>query len=571
MITVLKNIFSGKFKHVFIVLLITLLSIPTFWRVLKPGYFKIHDDLQVVRVYEMSKCLKDGQIPCRWVPDMGYRFGYPQFNYYGPIPYYFMSFLNLAGINLFDAMKIGFILPAILGNIGMFYLGASLFGGAGGVVAATLYAFSPYRGSDTFARGAMGEVWAFIFLPLIVLAIKKLSEKATLKNSAFLALSFAGLLATHNVTTLMFTPLILFYIAFLVLQKSKFNSKAIFRESKKYVLSFLWGGAIAAFFFLPVIFEKQFAHTESMIGGYFDYRAHFVTFRQLFFTSFWSYGSSEIGPADDMSFFFSPILILTIFVTFVLLLKRIKERRYGNAEIAVSIFFILGVISTFMTHEKSSFIWSLISPLVYLQFPWRFLLVANFFLIIAGAYTFSNLRLHKNLWILVYFFLASFLFSASYFRPVANQNLTVDEKMSGVLWDRQMTISIFDYLPTSAKTPPNFPAPIYPSSSSRYYYIENFKSGTNWVSFDYNSTGSSSLTLNILDFPGWKTYDYGKEIIHTNTKDGLISVNLSEGDHSLLAKLTNTPVRLIGNLLTIIFLPFAIYSLFNKRRNVSKS
>lgn len=54
----------------------------------KPGYFSMHDDLQMMRQLQMEKCWQDRQIPCRWVPDMGYGFGYPLFNFYPPLPYY---------------------------------------------------------------------------------------------------------------------------------------------------------------------------------------------------------------------------------------------------------------------------------------------------------------------------------------------------------------------------------------------------------------------------------------------------------------------------------------------------
>ena len=561
--------FLYKYRKIIWPVLIIIFSFPTFWSLIRVGYFPMHDDMQPTRVYDMTKCLTDLQIPCRWVPDMGYRFGYPQYNYYGPLPYYFMSLINLLGVNIFDSVKIGFIAPLILGNLAMFYLGLSLFGETGAFAAAILYAYSPYRGSDIYSRGAMGETWAYVFLPLIVLAIKKLSEKPGKKYAAMLALSFGALLATHNVTTLIFTPLVLVYAIYLILSKSKLNFKKLFLESKQFIIAFLWGGAIAAFFFLPVVFEKQFAHTETMIGGYFDYRAHFVAIKQLFFTSFWGYGSSEMGPTDDLSFFFSPVMLLAMLVSVILLAIKLLKRKISGLEISIFIFLILGLFSTFMTHEKSSMVWSLVPPLVYLQFPWRFLVIANFFFAIVGAYAFSYLSLQRSKWLIISFFVVTFLFSAPLFRPNYWLDLSPQEKLSGYLWDKQMTISIFDYLPTSAKTPPTYPAPFEPLSSTKYYSIEYLKKGTDWVSFDYQSDQDSSVSLNLLDFPGWKVFDQGKLISHYDDKNGIITINLPAGAHHIEARLTNTPIRIIGNLLTLIFLPYAIYLVFKKEKHVS--
>ena len=65
------------------------LSLSLLWPLLVAPSFKHHDDVSIIRLYEMDRCFKDGQIPCRWVPDLGNLYGYPLFNYYAPLPYYF--------------------------------------------------------------------------------------------------------------------------------------------------------------------------------------------------------------------------------------------------------------------------------------------------------------------------------------------------------------------------------------------------------------------------------------------------------------------------------------------------
>ena len=84
--------------------LIVIFTIPTVWNLLKPGFFPMQDDLQAFRVQQMDKCLDDFQIPCRWVPDAGYRYGYPQFNYYPPFPYYVGVILHRVGFQYIDSI-----------------------------------------------------------------------------------------------------------------------------------------------------------------------------------------------------------------------------------------------------------------------------------------------------------------------------------------------------------------------------------------------------------------------------------------------------------------------------------
>lgn len=559
-------------KSLFGLLIVLLISLPTVWNLFRPGLYKMHDDLQVVRVYEMTKCIYDGQIPCRWVPDMGYRFGYPQYNYYGPLPYYLMSAVNILGVNLFDSAKLGFVLSLILGNIAIYYLAKELFGFESGILTAILYAYTPYRGSDIFSRGAMSEAWAFVFIPLILLFVKRLIDNQNIKNCIYLSLSVACLLTTHNISSLIFAPMAIFYALVLLMFKYKFNLLNALKKSGWLFMSGLWGVGISAFFTLPVIFEKGIAHTESMIGGYFDYRAHFVTIKQLFFTSFWGVGSSEIGPADDLSFFISPVVLSLIIVVSILVFKRLFTKKAQLPEFLVVTFVFLGLTSAFMTHEKSSAVWSLLTPLIYLQFPWRFLVTTNIFLILSVGYLFYNVS--KNIKYktgLVVIFIVTFLLSVSFFRPSEWFSYTEKEKFSGMLWDKQMTISIFDYLPTSALVPPNHPAPILPSSSEKVSFIENFSKGTNWLKFNYTSSKDSVVWLNVLNFPNWRVIDNGKLIPHTSGSDGIVSINLPAGSHQIYAKLHNSLVRTIGNTLSLGLFFLAIYLLVVKKQHVSKS
>jgi len=539
-------------------LLVILLSLPTVISLFRPGYFPMHDDLQAIRIYGMTECFKELQVPCRWVADMGYGYGYPQFNYYGPLPYYLMSLFNLFGVGIFDSVKVGFALSLILGNLTMFALAKAVFGNAtSALLSALVYAYIPYRASDLYSRGAMGESWAFVFIPLILLKIKNLADNQNLKNLCLTGFSFALLIATHNVTTLIFTPFALLWGGLLFMQKRGFTISKIMSSAKWLISSVLWGSALSAFFLLPVIFEKRFAHTESMIGGYFDYRAHFITLKQLFLTSFWGYGSSEIGPTDDLSFFFSPLLLLLLSVTVLLIIKNLIHRQY-KAVLQTGLLLLFGLITTFMSHEKSSFIWTLASPLIYLQFPWRFLVLANFFFALSIGFIFRGVGKSTAVPVLTAVFALLLLFSVSFFSPVRWLSLTEQEKFSGNLFDRQMTISIFDYLPTSAVIPPQTSAPILPTSPLRESSITDYKTTATKLSFGFETQKETILKLNRLYFPGWEVRVDGKKTKVNYGSDGIMYLSLPAGKYQIEASLRDTPVRMIGNLVSLLALGISL-------------
>ena len=104
-------------KKYWVILIVLVLSLGAIRGFLSPGLFPIHDETQVERVYQMSEALKDGQFPVRWVEDLGYGYGYPIFNFYAPLAYYFGGFLTLIGFNALVAAKLMMIFGILLSGV----------------------------------------------------------------------------------------------------------------------------------------------------------------------------------------------------------------------------------------------------------------------------------------------------------------------------------------------------------------------------------------------------------------------------------------------------------------------
>ena len=111
--------FKGYKIPLFIILLFSLLASRALF---KPGYFPMHDDLQMMRQLELEKCFLDGQIPCRWVPDMGFGFGMPLFNFYPPLPYLIGEVFRLLGFYFTTTARLTFALSIFGSGVAMYYL-----------------------------------------------------------------------------------------------------------------------------------------------------------------------------------------------------------------------------------------------------------------------------------------------------------------------------------------------------------------------------------------------------------------------------------------------------------------
>jgi 4-amino-4-deoxy-L-arabinose transferase-like glycosyltransferase len=535
-------------KNLLTLVLLLLLSIPAVLALVHVGFFPTHDFIYIARINEMAKSLLDGQFPVRWVS--GFRYGDPTFNFYGPLPYYLGAIFHFLGLGFLDTAKLLFGLSLILSFLTMYLLGKELFGKWGGILSSALYLYAPYRSVDVYVRGTLNEAWAFVFFPLIFLYAIKLTKKISLHNIALLALSLAGLFYTHNVMTVLFIPFFGLFCLFQVFYP-KFNKKL----TLSLILSFVLGIFLAASYLLPAYFEKKFVQTSYLTVGYFDFAGHFVAIKQ-WFTSPWGYGASLWGPEDDMSFQLGIVqwIVLALILVFVLIAifrKKLSENRESFKYLMV--FISLFILSLFLQHNKSTFIWQTFPILAYTQFPWRFLALSVFFAALIGGWLVKILerpRLTKAAVIICLAFLVAVNFS--FFKPKEYYSDSIDEHYmgEGVLSKDDKIPK--DYLPIWVKEIPKekITTPLVVSGDITTY---DFYKNSHRASFRVESSFGGRLEIPITYFPGWQASMDGNKIQLLEPSDkGLISLEVPGGKHNVEIWFGNTLIRTLGNLLSLL-------------------
>ncbi|MBI4058854.1 hypothetical protein HY404_01285 [Candidatus Microgenomates bacterium] len=535
---------------------------------LLPGYFPMHDDLQMMRQLQLEKCFKDLQIPCRWVPDMGYGYGFPLFNYYPPLPYLVGQVFRLVGFHFTEVAKIIFLLSIMLSGFTMYLLAKEFWGRFGGVVSATFYIWAPYHALDVFVRGAMNESWALVWFPLLLWSTYKLivstspapakrdHPSSILKWVMILALAWAALLLSHNIMVLIFTPVLAVWSLWWLWRTGKFNKVPML------AIGGIWGIGLAAFFTLPVFFEKNLVHVETLTQGYYEYIAHFATFKQLFFSRFWGYGASVWMDGDGMAFPVGHVHWILALVIVVLTIASIifKKKKKFNLNLVALVGFLLvvGIGAAFMAHSRSTPIWLTFPFLSIVQFPWRFLTLTIFSLsFLAGALVvlLAPLRvIGKAIISALLIFLI--IFNFNFFRVERTGPVTDQEKFSGEAWRLQQTAGIYDYLPKGARIAPQSARKEPLEIDSGKAEFSQTKEGTNWLKTNIKvNSDNATVVVNIFNFPNWKAWIDGKKTeIKVLPKDDLarISLLVPQGDHKLEVRLTNTPIRTVGNMISLI-------------------
>ena len=465
----------------------------------------MHDDTQVARVFEMGKMLGSGVFPVRWVPDLGYGYGYPIFNFYAPLAYYVGGLLMLIGFDALIATKIMMILGILLSGIFMYFLAREFWGELGGAVSGLFYVYAPFHAVDIYVRGDVAEFWAYSFIPLVFLGFYKVfqnlkSEKLEVDNSKLQfkiqqfgivgALGFAALILSHNLTALMVTPFLLVFVLILCIVSHK--AKKIFTIYYLLFTIFL-GLALSAFYWIPALLEMKYTNILSQIGGGADFRDHFVCLSQLW-SSTWGFGGSAKGCMDGLSFMIGKLhILMTGLVLVLFLFGRLKQHK------GIILFYLISfILSLFLVLEMSKFLWEAIPIMAFFQYPWRFLTLVSFFSsLLAGSLVVlsSSLKI-KPYWLAFPLIALLLFFNIKFFVPqttffATSKDFTNEKALK---WTASKTSDEF--------LPPNFKKPKSEHEVSKMplpFTETNIEKTSNLVSF----IGALALIIGII-------FRYGK-------------------------------------------------------------
>lgn len=561
-------------KKYFGVIFVVALS---FWAVRSlfvPGFFPIHDDEQIGRLYDLYQSLAAGHFPPRLVPNLGFGYGYPFFNFYPHFAYYIALIFKLIGFSYIDSIKLMMISGFVFAAIAMYYLSKEFFGKLGGVVSAVAYTYAPYHALDSYVRGALAEFWSFVFLPLQFLFFYKLYQTFNYKYVVFLGLVNAGLILTHNLVALMSVPFIGIFLLVLFFSTSK---RAVFFVQS--LISVLLGLGLSAYFWIPSLLEKQYTLVDILTKELANYNLHFVYIRQ-FWNSSWGFGGSIYGLLDGISFEVGKIHLIFVIVAVIISIKLLKSKtQSGNILLLFIIFFFL---SLFLATFRSKFFWDLVPPLWYVQFPWRFLVFSvlfSSFLMGSISYITSKGNIRVYIGIAVIFFLI--VANKDYFKPSEYLYGKVDSDYTKPEIIRFETSKLaFEYVPKGIATYKSdidtTQVDINRESIAKESYevvkgemdVRVIKNNVHSKEFQILSKASGEFRINTFSFPGWKVYVDSKQVSYRdNNKLKLISVDMPIGEHIVKAEFTDTLVRRIANYISLFsIISLGIFSLVKLKR-----
>jgi hypothetical protein len=368
-------------RHALLALVLALFA----WApLLSPNYFMGAHDAHHSLFFpiQFHEGIRDGFWLPRWGADFAHGYGYPMFVFYAPLTFYIWESFHLTDLfGVVASTKATFALGFLLGAAGIYAYARDLWGRSAALLAALVYTYLPYHLLNIYVRAALAEFTAMALLPWITLAFRRLVRRPSVATVAAAAGSYGALLLTHNITALLFTPLLAASILWELAQVTRaqggfrhFGVAPLFRRILPVAGSALLGVALSTAVWLPGLTEQADIKIEQWALQTYRYEDHFVWPSQLLSPE-WGFGYSVPGVDDGMSFQLGiAALGLAILGLSQLWLKG-QGARLRNGETVIFYAVSLAVLVALML-PPARWIWDL-SPLsTLIQFPWRLLAVA---------------------------------------------------------------------------------------------------------------------------------------------------------------------------------------------------
>lgn len=342
------------------------LLLPAFLPLLRPGFF-VSDDgrFHVYRIAALAHAWQRGVLHPRLFPEFGFDYGQAVLNFYAPLSYWPGALLTLLGLSPAAAAEVVIALSFLLAGLAAYAFVASLWGRAGGLLAAVAYTYFPYHLADAYVRGALPEHLAFVWPPLILWSYHAaFSRRQPGPPLLWAALAWAGLVYTHNLTALMMAPVTALYLLLLALWTRRWRRLVLAAGS------LLLAMALSADYWLPVLWES--ANVGIGLGPSDGYRRHLAPLSRLVqWTPLYGYRLEQGGVADfPLSWLTGTLVLLVVLLAGWNWLHR-RPLPHGRL---LGFGFVLTTASALMITELALPVWRLTQPLLgHLQYPWRFL------------------------------------------------------------------------------------------------------------------------------------------------------------------------------------------------------
>ena len=354
-------------------LVIAVLSLAPYWT---HGVNLEHDTcFHLSRIEGLAQSFKDGIYMPRIYPYKNNNFGYASPLFYCDFFLIIPALLYNAGLSLARSYQFLLLLCSFFSAWYMGKLTMKLSRQQPAMyLAAFLYVFSLYRFTDIYVRGALGEVLAFIFMPVALIGIYEVLWGDE-KKWSWLMTGYSGLLLSH---TLSFYLMVLILLIFILIRWHVLNQQR--QRGTAIIKAALWAIGLCSFYLWPML--EQMTSQELYLhyyAGSSDLASTALNAWQYTeMTMNFSVSNINYDPGQAMSTNLGVLIpILPLLGVFLFNQEKTKESNF------LYLICGLGYLCYFLCSRL--FPWEYFAWMRIIQFPWRLMSLADLFLCPAAA------------------------------------------------------------------------------------------------------------------------------------------------------------------------------------------
>lgn len=454
----------------------------------------------LIRIEGIKDGLLAGQFPVVIYPEALHGNGYLNCMYPN-LFLYFPALLRMVGVSMADSFKC-LIIVFNLATAALTYHCVRTMGGSrsASLLASLLYCCCPYRFTNIYARGAVGEFLAMTFFPLLFAGLYHILI-GNRKKWPYLALGMTGLLQTHILSV---TLAGIFCTVFCILYcKALFMEKRILELAKAALLSLL----LNIGFLVPFLdFYKNGNLWMDALG--------MATYQECSLNLSGLLGLQTTGDYHVLTLGIPLAVCAVISLGYLLLEQKKKEE-----DCFIGYLFLLGVFLTFMMsgHFPGWHMMKLQSLhllLSNIQFAWRLLGPVSLLFAISGSICCFRSRFFKN-WqrpLFVALILLSFLsvsrFQDEDFAYYSDRDYTVghESKIIGIPKGDNTVVYPYEWRPKNT-TDGGISTDITLSDESQVTLTGNERHGLT-TSFQYTcKTEGQYIEIPVIYYNGYEATD----------------------------------------------------------------
>lgn len=461
------------------------------------------DDLcyHLARIEGVKDGILDGQVPVIIMPEALQGNGYLNAMY----PYLFLyigAFLRIGRVSIGLSYKVLIFLANLGSALCAYYAAKSVTKSRRAIIlAVVLYTFMPYRFTNIFSRGDLGETLALTFWPLVVVGMYHilLGDR---KKWHYLVIGFSGILQSHILSVMFVMGFCI--VACLVFIVDVWKEKRYIEIGKAAGISVL----LNLWFIVPFLyyyFTEELGTEVLRWSGYFEQSINPSNFAQtlnIYNKQYFSLGLPLLG-------------CIGIGIIY-LVCDRKKEKTKLDSYLVFLL--VMGVVLAYMTTgyfpslemSKNEFLNSIMTML---QFPWRFLGPACTCFLFVGVFWLAKsdiLKPYRNLIFALFIGLNLLTLQTV---PTDNIHMPYDDVLATASkgHDSKMAANIGIFYPHEWRLEGVLDEQLTTSvivSDLNYVTVLDYKKeGTkSWTTYISHEEGAF-LELPMLNYAGYRAYD----------------------------------------------------------------